>query len=227
MVGNFRSLYLLFCRISIYGKVCIPVAYVLLQSSPSSFLKGFASPHISHNLIAFRECNIFKLISSPPSVSVQRPLEHRNRVRGIRRPRLRHVPMLNKTRPIHPINVCQRNGFLARRIDTDVDEADIVVEAVAQDHGRNKRDDCKSGEPRNQHCPPQTVRSASDTYISTQQTLSCKNEARKKERKKNPSDILFANRSSFGIRPWRSKGSCSVRLRAMYLLKAPMASFST
>lgn len=51
--------------------------------------------------------------------------------------------MLNKTCPIHPVNVCQRNGFLVHLIDTHVDEADVVVEAVAEDYGGDKRNDCK------------------------------------------------------------------------------------
>lgn len=68
-------------------------------------------------------------------------LEHGNWVRGIRRPRLRHVPMLNDAGPIHPVDVRQRNGFLVRLIDTHVDEADVVVEALSEHRGGDERND--------------------------------------------------------------------------------------
>ena len=68
-------------------------------------------------------------------------LEHGNWVRGIRRPGLCHVPMLNDASSIHPVNVRQRNGFLVRLIDTHVDEADIVVEALSEHRGGDERDD--------------------------------------------------------------------------------------
>lgn len=55
--------------------------------------------------------------------------------------------MLNDTRPIHPVNVCQRNGFLVRLIDTHVDEADVVIEALAEDDRGHERDDCNQEKP--------------------------------------------------------------------------------
>lgn len=80
---------------------------------------------------------------SSPSVCVPSPLEHGNWVRGVRGPRLRHVPMLDNACPIHPVNVCQRNWLLVHLIDTHVDEADVVVEALAEDYVGHKRDNCK------------------------------------------------------------------------------------
>lgn len=50
--------------------------------------------------------------------------------------------MLNKACAVHPVNVCQRDRFLVRLIDTHMDEADIVIEAVTEDYRRNIRDDC-------------------------------------------------------------------------------------
>lgn len=68
--------------------------------------------------------------------------------------------MLNNTCPIHPVNVCQRNGFLVCLIDTHVDEADVVIEALAEDHGGHKRDDCN-------HSPgSQPFRAASGLFAS-------------------------------------------------------------
>lgn len=68
-------------------------------------------------------------------------LEHGDWVRGIRRSRLRHVPMLNNAGSIHPVNVRQRNGFLVRLIDTHVDESDVVVEALSEHRGGDERND--------------------------------------------------------------------------------------
>ena len=76
-------------------------------------------------------------------VSIQRPSEHRNRVRGISGSRLCHVPVLNNTRSVHPINVCQRNGFLTRNINPHVDETNVVVEVLTENCGGNERDDCQ------------------------------------------------------------------------------------
>lgn len=88
-------------------------------------------------------CRRVSLLFPFHCISVQPPLEHRNRVCGIRRPRLRHVPMLNKACALHPINVRQRNWLLARLIHTHVDEANVVIEAVTEDYGRHKRNDCR------------------------------------------------------------------------------------
>lgn len=95
----------------------------------------------SHYSIQMPSLSISSLF--PPWTSIKPPLEHRNRIRSIRRPRLRHVPMLNKARPIHPVNVRQRNGLLVCLIDAHVDEADVVVEAMAEDYGGHERNDCK------------------------------------------------------------------------------------
>lgn len=84
----------------------------------------------------------FHFLSSPP-ICIPPPLEHRNRVRGIRRPRLRHVPMLNKARPLHPINVRQSNGLHAQLINTNMDEADAVIEAMSEDYRGYKGDDLR------------------------------------------------------------------------------------
>ena len=77
-------------------------------------------------------------------VSVQPASEHRNRIGGISGSRLCHVPVLNNARSIHPINVCQRNGFFARNINTHVDETDVVVEVLTKNCGGNERDDCQA-----------------------------------------------------------------------------------
>ena len=98
---------------------------------------------VSFNLNTMSDCPFVHDLPCPP-VSVQPLLEHGDRVGGIRRPRLRHVPVLDNACPLHPVNVCQRNGFLARLVHTHVDEADVVVETLAEDCGRHKRDDCQS-----------------------------------------------------------------------------------
>ena len=51
--------------------------------------------------------------------------------------------MLNKACAVHPVNICQRDGFLVHLIDAHVDEADVVVEAVTEDYRRYERDDCE------------------------------------------------------------------------------------
>ena len=53
--------------------------------------------------------------------------------------------MLDNACPVHSVNVGQRNRLLARLVDTHVDEADVVVEAVAEDGGGDEGDDCKTG----------------------------------------------------------------------------------
>lgn len=60
-----------------------------------------------------------------------KPLKHGNRVRRVRRPRLRHIPMLNNAGPIHAVDIRQRN-WLWLLIDPDMDQADVAVEVVAQ-----------------------------------------------------------------------------------------------
>ena len=53
--------------------------------------------------------------------------------------------MLDDACPVHPVNVRQRDRLLARLVDTHVDEADVVVEAVAEDGGGDEGDDCRIG----------------------------------------------------------------------------------
>lgn len=109
----------------------------ILKETPSSCT---CQSHYSTRMLNFDfQCPLLSF----PLTSIWPPLEHRNRVCGIRRPRLRHVPMLNKACSVHPVNVCQRNGFLVHLIDTHVDEADVVIEAVAEHYRGDKRDDYK------------------------------------------------------------------------------------
>lgn len=58
--------------------------------------------------------------------------------------------MLNDAGPIHPVDVRQRNGFLVRLVDTHVDEADVVVEALSEHRGGDERNDWTRA-PRSQH----------------------------------------------------------------------------
>ena len=107
-----------------------------------NLLNNSHSMHFSVSFISQRKrpSIIFPFLSST-SISIQPPLEHGNRVRGIRRPRLCHVPMLNNASSLHPINICQRNGFLARLINTHVGETDVVVEALSEHGGGDIWDD--------------------------------------------------------------------------------------
>lgn len=157
----------------------------------SVVLKGPTSPHTSHSLVTMPHCHpfFFSSLLSP----IRPPLKHRNRVRGIRRPCLRHVPMLDQARPLHPVNVRQSNGLLARLIYTNVDEADAVVEAMSEDCGRYKRDDCKSTwnqpfriphAPRSRHCGSNIHRCADEVG-----------------RMRNLLHLLCDNFSSFAILP--------------------------
>lgn len=51
--------------------------------------------------------------------------------------------MLNKARPLHPINVRQSNGLHAQLINTNMDEADAVIEAMSEDYRGYKGDDLR------------------------------------------------------------------------------------
>ena len=58
------------------------------------------------------------------------PSEHCDRVRRVRRPRLRHVPMLHNARPIHAIDIRQRNR-LRHLINPHMYQPDIIIEIVS------------------------------------------------------------------------------------------------
>ena len=49
--------------------------------------------------------------------------------------------MLDNARAVHAVNVRQGNGLRAGFIDAHVDEADVVVETLAEHGGGDKRDD--------------------------------------------------------------------------------------
>lgn len=145
-----KLIYLSFWRLTTchVAQLCFSIAYIFSQFDESlSIFILKETPIHAHITISLLHSNAQFSISSSllsyPTTSIQPPLEHRNRVRGIRRPRLRHVPMLNKTCAIHPVNICQGNGFLVHLIDTHVDEADVIIEAMTQNYRGNKRDDCQ------------------------------------------------------------------------------------
>ena len=130
------------------ARLCFSIAYVFSQfdESLSIFILKGTRIH-AHDTVLSIHSNAQLSTSSPlrphPTTSIQSPLEHCYRVRGIRRSRLGHIPMLNNACAIHPVNVCQRNGFRARRIDTYVNQTNIVIEALTEDYKRDKREDCK------------------------------------------------------------------------------------
>ena len=49
--------------------------------------------------------------------------------------------MLDDAGAIHAVDVGEGDGFLARLVDAHVDEADVVVEGLAEDGGGDEGDD--------------------------------------------------------------------------------------
>ena len=75
-----------------------------------------------------KERNCKFLVNKTP---IHSTLEHRKRICCVRRPRLRDIPMLHNTRPIHPIYIGQRNRLWAL-IDSHMDQPNIAIEGLPQ-----------------------------------------------------------------------------------------------
>ena len=125
--------------------------YIFLRSS-ILVSKDFAAYAPVRPVTPF-QCTLSILVFSSPSILVGPSLEQGNRVGGISRQILRHVPMLNNACPLHPVNVRQRKRRLTHLIDTHVGEADIVVETLTEDYEWHIGNDCQR-KPPGQHIPP-------------------------------------------------------------------------
>ena len=153
--------------------------------------------------------HVVNCVFSSPSMLVEPCSEQGNRVRGISRQILRHVPMLNNACPLHPVNVRQRKRRLALLVDTHVGEANIIVETLTEDYEGHIGNDCQK-----------------KLQVSTFRAVWVSHRCSLGKMGLSKDYLLAASFSALAILPCASKGSCSVRLRAMYLSKAPMASFS-
>ncbi len=71
------------------------------------------------------------------------PLEHRNWIRCVRWQCLSHIPVLHNTRPIHAVDIRQRNGRLICLINSHVCESNVVIKAHAKYGGWHEWDDVR------------------------------------------------------------------------------------
>jgi len=79
----------------------------------------------------------------PPSPARSNKSEHGDRVRRVPRRLLCHIPMLNDTRPIHTVNVRQRDRQMPLLVNPHMDETNVIVETVPQDCAWHEGDDVR------------------------------------------------------------------------------------